>query len=63
MIGEGNGVEIRRRIHNGVVDLEGEPQLLEGVMVFAVYPISTPALLSDQRLSVRLPLVPSDRRG
>lgn len=56
-------MEVRGRVHNGVVVLEGVPQLPEGAIVSVSYPVSAPAVLPEPRQRVRLPLVPSDRPG
>ena len=37
---ESDAVEIRGRVHHGVVVLEGEPNLLEGAAVSALYPVA-----------------------
>jgi hypothetical protein len=60
---ENAGTEIRGRVHNGVVVLEDEPSLPEGMMVTVLCPSSPPAGLPRSGQRVSLPLVPSDRPG
>jgi hypothetical protein len=60
---ENGGMEIRGRVHNGVVVLEGELPLPEGTMVIVSYPVSPPTEQPDSRRRVPLPLVQSDRPG
>lgn len=56
-------MEIRRRVHNGVVVLEGELPLPEGAAVAVSFPCSLPAGPPESRGRVTLPLVRSDRPG
>jgi len=56
-------MEIRGRVHNGVVVLEGALPLPEGAMVTVSYPVSPPTESLDSHRRVSLPLVPSDRPG
>ena len=56
-------MQIRGRIHNGVVVLEGGVSLPEGTIVIVSYPASPSTAPHDSRQRVRLPLVPSDRPG
>jgi hypothetical protein len=56
-------MQIRGRVHNGVVVLEGRPSLPEGMMVTVLCPSSPPAGLRRSGQRVSLPLVPSDRPG
>jgi hypothetical protein len=56
-------MEIRGRVHNGVVVLEGELLLPEGTMVTVSYPVSPPTEPPDTQRRVLLPLVRSDRPG
>ncbi len=56
-------MEIRGRVQNGVVVLEGASQLPEGAMVTVVYPISPPAAPPESRRRVLLPFVRSDHPG
>ena len=60
---ENAAMEIRGRVHNGVVVLEGELPLPEGAVVTVSYPVPSRAGPPDSRRRVRLPLVPSDRPG
>ena len=56
-------MEIRGRVHNGVVVLEGDSQLPEGAAVFVLYPVAPTVVPVDSRRKVKLPMVPSDRPG
>lgn len=56
-------MEIRGRVHNGVVVLEGELSLPEGAVVVVSYLASAPTQRPDSPQRVRLPLVRSDRPG
>jgi len=60
---ENGDMEIRGRVHNGVVVLEGALPLPEGAMVTVSYPVSSPTEPLDSHRRVSLPLVPSDRPG
>jgi hypothetical protein len=60
---ENGSMEIRGRVHNGVVVLEGGPSLPEGMMVTVLCPSSPPAGLPRLGERVSLPLVPSDHPG
>ena len=63
LMAENEGMEIRGRIRNGLVVLEGERSLPEGTMVTVFYPDapSTEPPVTHRR--VALPLVRSDRPG
>ena len=56
-------MEIRGRIHNGVVVLEGSPPLPEGALVTVSFPASGSLTPHGPRKRVQLPLVPSKRPG
>ena len=56
-------MEIRGRIHNGVVVLQGELSLPEGTMVIVAYPGAPSAEPPENGRRVALPLVRSDRPG
>jgi hypothetical protein len=56
-------MEIRGRVHNGVVVLDGETQLPEGAVVSVSYPVPSSVVPADSRRRVQLPLVPSDKPG
>jgi hypothetical protein len=56
-------MEIRGRVHNGVVVLEGELPLPEGTLVTVSYPVSPSTELPNSRRRVSLPLVRSDHPG
>jgi hypothetical protein len=56
-------MEILGRVHNGVVILEGEPQLPEGAEVCVSYPIARHPLRPDTGERVKFPLFPSDQPG
>lgn len=56
-------MEIRGRVHYGVVVLEGEPLLPEGAAVSVLYPVASVVVSAGPRRRVQLPLVPSDRPG
>ena len=56
-------MQIRGRIHNGVVVLDGDVSLPEGTIVTVFCPASPPTAPPDSRCRVQLPLVPSDRPG
>jgi hypothetical protein len=58
--GENGSMEIRGRVHNGVVVLEGELPLPEGTLVTVSYPVSPSTELPNSRRRVSLPLVRSD---
>jgi len=55
--------EIRGRVRNGVVVLEGQLPLPEGAVVTVLYPVSPPAEPPDSGRRVQLPLVRSDHPG
>jgi hypothetical protein len=57
-------MEIRGRVHNGVVVLDGERALPEGAVVTVWFtPIPGPPMPGGSGARVRLPLVPSARPG
>jgi hypothetical protein len=56
-------MEIRGRVHNGVVILDGEPHLPEGAVVSVLYPIAPAVVPPDSRGGDLFPLFPSDRPG
>jgi hypothetical protein len=56
-------MEVRGRIHHGVVVLEGELPLPEGTTVTVSYAVAPSTQPSEARRRVKLPLVPSDRPG
>jgi hypothetical protein len=56
-------MEIQGRVHHGVVVLEGEPELPEGMVVTVSFPDPPPTEPPAPRRRVSLPLVPSDRPG
>ena len=58
-----SGMNIRGRVHNGVVVLETPSQLPEGAVVDISYPIAPTPELGSPRRKVRLPLVPSCQPG
>jgi hypothetical protein len=60
---ENGGMEIRGRIHNGVVVLEGELSLPEGTMATVSYPVAPSTQPPEVRRRVQLPLVRSDHPG
>jgi hypothetical protein len=60
---ESDAMEIRGRVHNGVVVLEGEPNLPEGATVSVLYPVAPLAVPPDSGERVQFPLVRSDRPG
>jgi hypothetical protein len=60
---ENGNMEIQGRGHNGVVVLEGDPQLPEGMVVTVSFPDPPPTEPPAPRRRVSLPLVPSDRPG
>jgi hypothetical protein len=57
---ENDAMEIRGVVHNGVVVLDGEPQLPEGAVL---YPIATATVPPDIRERVQFPLVRSNQPG
>jgi len=56
-------MEIRGRVHNGVVVLEGGNPLPEGTVVTVLCPVSLPPEPPGSRRRVVLPLVRSARPG
>ncbi len=56
-------MDIRGRVHNGVVVVEGGLALPEGTAVTVLCSIAPNALPCGQRQRVSLPLVPSGRPG
>jgi hypothetical protein len=60
---ENHAMEIRGRVENGVVVLEGGAALPEGAVVSVSYPVSPPAAPHGPGPRVQFPLVPSDRPG
>ena len=57
-------MEIRGRVHNGVVVLDGELVLPEGAVVTVWFPpIPGPPVPGGSEARVRLPLVPSAHPG
>ncbi len=60
---ENGGMEIRGRIRNGVVVLEGEPSLPEGTMVTVRSPDAPSTEPPENHRRVALPMVRSDRPG
>ena len=56
-------MEIRGRVHNGVVILEGGQSLPEGTIVTVSYPDPPPTTTPESGHKVQLPLVRSDRPG
>jgi hypothetical protein len=56
-------MEIRGRVHNGVVVLEGEPTLPEGAIVSVMYPTPPTTVASDSGKRVKFPLVRSGPPG
>ena len=56
-------MEIQGRVHNGVVVLDGEPELPEGMMVTVSFPDPPLTEPPAPRRRVSFPLVPSDRPG
>jgi hypothetical protein len=56
-------MEIQGRVHHGVVVLEGEPELPEGMVVTVSFPDPPHLEPPVPRRRVSLPLVPSDRPG
>ena len=56
-------MEIRGRVHNGVVVLEGGPPLPEGMVVTVSYPVPPHTEPPDSRRRVSLPLVRPNRPG
>jgi hypothetical protein len=60
---ETNAMEIRGRVHNGVVVLEGGPQLPEGAAVSVLYPVAPAAMSPDSGERVQFPLVRSAQPG
>jgi len=60
---ENYGMEIRGRVQNGVVVLDGEIPLPEGATVTVCYPVPLPAGQPNSRRRVLLPLVRSDHPG
>ncbi len=56
-------MEMRGRIHNGVVVLDGEPGLPEGALVSVLYPVAPAASPPGSSERVHFPLVPSNRPG
>jgi hypothetical protein len=56
-------MEIRGRVHNGGVVLEGEPHLPEGAVVTVSYPNAAVAATVGSGERVQFPLVPSDKPG
>jgi hypothetical protein len=56
-------MEIQGRVHHGVVVLEGEPELPEGMVVTVSFPDPLHLEPPVPRRRVSLPLVPSDRPG
>jgi hypothetical protein len=56
-------MEIRGRVHNGVVILEGEMSLPEGTIVTVSYTESPATLPPESGHRVQFPLVKSDRPG
>jgi hypothetical protein len=56
-------MEIRGRVHNGVVVLEGDLPLPEGTIVTVSCPDSPPKMSPEPDHRVQFPLVRSDRPG
>ena len=57
-------MEIRGRVHNGVVVLDGELTLPEGMVVTVSFPpVSARAIPRSPETLVHLPLVPSPHPG
>jgi hypothetical protein len=56
-------MEIRGRVHNGVVILDGEMSLPDGTIVTVSYPESSPTIPSESGHRVQFPLVRSNRPG
>ena len=57
---ENGDMEIQGRVHHGVVVLEGEPELPEGMVVTVSFPNPPPPERPDVRQRISLPLVLSD---
>jgi hypothetical protein len=60
---EMESMEIFCRVQNGVVILEGEPQLPEGAVVCVSYPVARDPRQPDTGERVKFPLFPSARPG
>jgi hypothetical protein len=56
-------MEIRGRVHNGVVLLDGEAGLPEGAVVSVLFPVAPAAPPPDSSARVQFPLVPSNQPG
>jgi hypothetical protein len=56
-------MEIQGRVHHGVVVLEGEPQLPEGMVVTVSFPVPPPTEPPAPRRRVSFPLVKSGQPG
>ena len=56
-------MEIQGRVHHGVVVLEGEPELPEGMVVTVSFPDPPHLEPPAPRQRVSLPLIGSDRPG
>jgi hypothetical protein len=56
-------MEIRGRVHNGVVIPEGESPLPEGALVTVSYPAASPVESAQPRRRVSLPLVRPNHPG
>jgi hypothetical protein len=54
---------VNGRVHNGVVVLEGNPLLPEGLAVTVTVPQITADQATVSKKRIQLPLVPSDRPG
>jgi hypothetical protein len=63
MANENPGMEIRCRVHNGDVVLEGRPSLPEGIMVTVLCPQLPPGGPPRSGQRVSSPLVVSGRPG
>lgn len=51
------------RVHNGVVVLEGRPELPEGAAVSIWYPAPVGSTPVHEKRRIQVPLVRSERRG
>jgi hypothetical protein len=56
-------MEIQGRVHNGVVVLEGEPQLPEGAAVTVTWPAPAESTPREPRTRIQVPLVRTGRPG
>ncbi len=56
-------MEIQGRVHNGVVVLDGEPDLPEGMVVTVSFPDPPPTEPPAPRRRVSFPLIRTDRPG